>query len=69
MSDCMEFGDHLEGGVHDAVRENTSATDWARAKVRIIKSLGQLGGWRALQGLWVSMGRRISLWTASLDTP
>ena len=43
MSDCMEFGDYLEAGVHDAVRENTSATDWARAKVRINKSLRQLG--------------------------
>ena len=43
MSDCMEFGDYLEAGVHDAVRENTFATDWARAKVRINKSLRQLG--------------------------
>ena len=43
MSDSMEFGDYVEAGVHDAVRENTSATYWARAKVRINKSLGQLG--------------------------
>ena len=43
MSDCMEFGDYLEAGVHLAVRENTSATDWAEAKVRINKSLRQLG--------------------------
>ena len=43
MPDRMEFGDYLEGGVYDAVRENTSATDWARAKVCINKSLRQLG--------------------------
>ena len=43
MCDCMEFGDYLEAGVHDVVRENTSATDWARAKVCINKSLRQLG--------------------------
>ena len=24
MSDCMEFGDCLEAGVHEVVRENTS---------------------------------------------
>ena len=40
MSDGMELGDYLEAGVHNAVRENTSAT---RAKVRINKSLTQLG--------------------------
>ena len=35
MSDYMELGDYLEAGVHDAIRENTSATDWAKTKVRI----------------------------------
>ena len=43
MSDCMELGDYIEVGVHDALREDTSATDRARAKVRINKSLKQLG--------------------------
>ena len=43
MSDCMEVGDYLEAGVHDAVRGNRFATKWARAKVRVTKSLRQLG--------------------------
>ena len=42
MSKCMEFGGHLEAGVHGAVRENTPAA-WARAKVRVSKFLQQLG--------------------------
>ena len=43
MSDCMEFGDYIEAGVHDALRENTCATDWAIAKVQINKSLRLMG--------------------------
>ena len=42
MSDCMEFSDYLEAWVHEPVKENTFARDWARAKVPITKSLGQL---------------------------
>ena len=32
----------MEAGVHDGVRDNTAATDWAKAKVRIKKSLRPL---------------------------
>ena len=41
MFDCVEFGDYLEAGVHEAVRENTFAIEWARTKVRVTKSLRQ----------------------------
>ena len=72
VSDCMEFGDYLEAGVHEAIRENTFATDWARAKVRITKSLKQLGDnrskWRALLALWALGDLRKILWNASLGT-
>ena len=62
MSNCMEFGDYLEAGVHDVVKENTYAREWATAKVRVTKSLRQLGDNRSKwqEGFSGAMGFRVS---------
>ena len=39
----MEFQDYLLAGVHDSVREGTPAASWAKAKMRLTKSLRHLG--------------------------
>ena len=43
MAECMEFHDYFEVGVHDFVREGTPAASWAKAKMRLTKSLRHLG--------------------------
>ena len=39
----MEFQDYLQAAVHDSVREGTPAASWAKAKMRLSKSLRHLG--------------------------
>ena len=43
MAECMEFQEYLQAGVHDSVREGTPAASWAKAKMRLTKSLRHLG--------------------------
>ena len=43
----MEFQDYLQAGVHDSVREGTPAASWAKAKMRLTKSLRHLGDLRS----------------------
>ena len=43
----MEFHDYLEAGVHDFVREGTPTVSWAKAKMRLTKSLCHLGDSRS----------------------
>ena len=43
----MEFHDYLEAGVKGSVRERTLAASWAKAKIRLIKSLRHLGDSRS----------------------
>ena len=43
----MEFQDCLRAGVHDSVREGTRAASWAKAKMRLTKSLRHLGDSRS----------------------
>ena len=43
MAECMEFQDYLQAGVHDSVREGTPAASWAKAKLRLTKSLRHPG--------------------------
>ena len=47
MAECMEFQDYLQAGVHDSVREGTPAASWAKAKMRLTKSLRHLGDSRS----------------------
>ena len=43
----MEFQDYLQAAVHDSVREGTLAASWAKAKMRLTKSLRHLRDWRS----------------------
>ena len=43
MAKCMEFQDYLQAGVHDSVRDGAPAASWAKAKMRLTKSLRHLG--------------------------
>ena len=43
----MEFQAYLQAGVHDSVREGTPAASWAKAKMRLTKSLRHLGDSRS----------------------
>ena len=43
----MEFQDYLKAGVHDTVREGIPAASWAKAKMRLTKSLRHLGDSRS----------------------
>ena len=47
MSECMEFQDYLQAGVHDSVREGTPAALWAKANMRLTKSVRHLGDSRS----------------------
>ena len=47
MAECMEFQDYLQAGVPDSVREGTPAASWAKAKMRLTKSLRHLGDSRS----------------------
>ena len=58
----MEFADYLEVGVHDSVRENTSAADWVRGKA--LRNLG------ASRRQWLhNLAKKRLLWRVSLATP
>ena len=46
MAECMKFQDYLQAGVHDSVLEGTPAASWAKAKMRLTKSLCHLGDLR-----------------------
>ena len=43
----MEFQDYLSAGVHDSLREGTPAASWAKAEMRLTKSLRHLGDSRS----------------------
>ena len=47
MAECIQFQDYLQAGMHDSVREGTPAASLAKAKMRLTKSLRQLGDSRS----------------------